>query len=403
MSTAARNLGELFRQLGPQYRLQHDLPMAHRRVMRALESCRTAVLGGHVEQCPQCAHQRISYNSCRNRHCPQCQTMDQVEWLRARQSELLPVPYFHLVFTVPEPIAELARAHSRAVFAILFRASAEALLTIARDPHHLGATPGFFSILHTWGQNLRFHPHVHCVVTGGGLSADGKQWVAARNHFLVSVRVLSRLFRRLFLAALQSAYDDHQLSSWSGELAHLADPQAWLDYLAPLAKQEWVVYAKAPFGGPQQALQYLGRYTHRVALAPERILHWDDHSVTFSYKDYRSHQPQRRRPMTVAAAEFIRRFLLHVLPPGFQRIRYYGLWTNRFRARNLARCRSILLGERSALLPTPVQLAVVAQAIVDRAARCPACHCGIMQRISVVLPLAATASFLPPAVRLDSS
>lgn len=267
MSTAARNLGELFRQLGPQYRQLHALPLPHRRVLRAIESCRTAVLGGHVEQCSACRHQRIAYNSCRNRHCPQCQTIDQLHWLQARRQELLPVNYFHLVFTVPESIATLIQSNPRPLFQALFRTSAATILTIARDPKHLGATPGFFSILHTWGQNLLFHPHIHCVVTAGGLSADRRRWIHSRPRFLVSVRVLSRLFRRLFLAALQTAYDAGQLS-FPTPLASLRHRPAWNDFLAPVRRQNWVVYAKPPFGGPEQVLAYLARYTHRVALAP---------------------------------------------------------------------------------------------------------------------------------------
>jgi len=395
---ARQNLAELFRQQGPQYRHQHALPIAHLRVMRAIESCRTAILGGHLEQCSTCAHQRIAYNSCRNRHCPQCQTMDQLEWLQARQQELLPIPYFHLVFTVPAPIAALALANPRPLFAILFRTSAAALLTIAQDPKHLGATPGFFSILHTWGQNLLFHPHVHCVVTGGGLSPDQQRWIASPPHFFLSVRVLSRLFRCLFVEALQAAYDAGELAL-PGALAPLQDPSDWEAYLEPVRRQDWVVYAQPPFGGPEQVLAYLGRYTHRVALAPQRILAWNEHSVTFRYKDYRSAEPQRQRAMTVSGDEFIRRFLLHVLPGGFQRIRYYGLWTNRYRAAHLQRCRALLAGgERSELLPSPDQLQTLAQTIVQTAARCPCCQHGVMVPIGLI----AAARWAVPAP-LDTS
>jgi len=390
----ALELADVFRRHGPAYRLRHSLPRAHLRVMRAIESCRTAALGGHLEQCHQCAFQRIAYNSCRNRHCPKCQTQEKLDWLGRRNQELLPIPYFHVVFTVPQPVAEIALQNKRTLFQILFRASAQTLLTIAADPNHLGATIGFFSILHTWGQNLLFHPHVHCLVTGGGLSPDRQRWITCRPGFFLPVRVLSRLFRRLFLEALHQAHASGQLV-FHGQLESLRDPQQFADYLTPCRQQEWVVYAKPPFGGPRQVLDYLGRYTHRVALSNQRLLHLDDQQVIFQYKDYRSADPQRSRSMTLPAEEFVRRFLLHVLPDGFQRIRYYGLLANRFRAANLACCRALVYGPRSPLLPPPHDLLCLRASLLAVAARCPRCPGGIMIRIGS-LPATACVSCLPP-------
>ena len=391
-------LADIFRQHGPGYRDRHDLPLAHLKVMRAIESCRTAVLGGHVEQCGHCAHQRIAYNSCRNRHCPKCQTLAKQQWLDQRKQELLPIAYFHVVFTVPALIADIALQNKTALFQILFRASAKTLLTIAADPKHLGATIGFFSILHTWGQNLLFHPHVHCVVTGGGLSQDD-DWIACRPNFFLSVRVLSRLFRRLFLEALEQAYDKGELQ-FHGQLKDLCDPQSFARFLDPARNIEWVVYAKPPFGGPEQVIDYLGRYTHRIAISNQRLLSFDNGQVTFQYKDYRSAHPQRSRQMTLEADEFVRRFLLHVIPAGFQRIRHYGLLANRFRAENLACCRQLLVGPRSELLPEPLQLEEVQTRIVESAARCPLCKVGFMVRVSEVLPIRWSS---PPPLAPDTS
>lgn len=397
MQRPALELADIFRQQGPRFRARHALPRAHLRVMRAIETCRTAVLGGHVERCGHCAHQRIAYNSCRNRHCPKCQTLAKLQWLQQRKQELLPIPYFHLVFTVPPAIAAIALQNKRALFQILFRTSAATLLTIAADPKHLGATVGFFSILHTWGQNLLFHPHIHCVVTGGGLSPD-HHWIATRPRFLLSVRVLSRLFRRLFLEALLQAYADGKLE-FHGQLQPLRDPAAWHQHLAPARQTEWVVYSKPPFGGAQQVIEYLGRYTHRVALSNQRLLAFQQEQVTFQYKDYNSADPQRSRQMTLSADEFLRRFLLHVLPDGFQRIRHYGLFTNRYRARNLALCRQLLLGPRSKLLPTTLQITAVLARILKPAARCPQCQVGVMIRIGQFPPI----RWGTPATALDSS
>ncbi len=277
--------------------------------------------------------------TCRNRHCPKCQSLARAQWLDDRQADLLPVPYFHVVFTVPEPIAAIAFQNKRVVYDILFQATADTLRTIAADSRHLGATLGFIAILHTWGQTLVHHPHLHCVVPGGGLPLDGKRWVACRPGFFLPVQILSRLFRRLFLARLKDTFDAGALRFFSS-LAHLAEPDAFLRYLADSRCTEWVVYAKEPFGGPRQVLDYLGRYTHRVAISNNRLLELTDEQVTFRWKDYR--HPAKPRAMSLPAHEFIRRFLLHVLPRGFQRIRHYGLLSNRLRERGLADCRRLL-------------------------------------------------------------
>jgi len=334
-------VADLFRCYGADYRQKHGASMsvAQRRVMTAIELCRTAVLGGHLEQCDHCGHQRNAYNSCANRHCPKCQSLARAKWLEDRHSELLHTQYFHVVFTVPEEISAIAYHNKRQVYGILFRAAAETLRTIAADPKHLGAQIGFFAVLHTWGSNLLHHPHLHCVVSGGGLSADGSQWICCRNGFFLSVRVLSRLFRRLFLEQLCNAFDAGNLEFFSS-LESLRDPSAFRNYLAPLREVEWVIYAKRPFAGPEQVLDYVGRYTHRVAISNNRLLDIAEGKVSFRYKDYR-HEAQQKT-MTLQAEEFIRRFLLHVLPEGFQRIRYYGFLANRYRQQKLARCRDLL-------------------------------------------------------------
>jgi hypothetical protein len=334
-------VADVFRRYGEAYRQEHgaSLSMAQRRVMTAIEVCRTAVLGGHLEQCDHCGHQRNAYNSCSDRHCPKCQSFARFKWLQDRESELLNTQYFHVVFTLPQQIATMAYQNKRELYGILFRATAETLLTIAADPKHLGAKIGFFVVLHTWGQNLLHHPHLHCVVTGGGLSADSSQWISCRVGFFLSVWVLSRLFRRLFLEYLLKAFDAGKLQFFSS-LESLTDRSSFLDYLAPLREAEWVVYAKRPFAGPEQVLDYVGRYTHRVAISNNRLLDIAEGKVTFRYKDYR-HDAQNKT-MRLEAEEFIRRFLLHVLPEGFQRIRYYGFLANRYREQKLAHCRELL-------------------------------------------------------------
>src|ERR1700737_3868671 len=334
-------VADVFRRYGEAYRQEHgaSLSVAQRRVMTAIEVCRTAVLGGHLEQCDHCGHQRNAYNSCSDRHCPKCQSFARFKWLEQRQADLLNTQYFHVVFTLPQQIATIAYQNKRELYGILFKATAQTLLPTAADPKHMGAEIGFFAVLHTWGQNLLHHPHLHCVVTGGGLSADGSQWICCRDGFFLPVRVLSRLFRRLFLEYLLNAFDAGKLEFFSS-LQSLRDSSSFLDYLAPLREAEWVVYAKRPFAGPEHVLDYVGRYTHRVAISNNRLLNIAEGKVTFRYKDYR-HDAQPKT-MTLQAEEFIRRFLLHVLPEGFQRIRYYGFLANRYRAQKLTCCRELL-------------------------------------------------------------
>jgi hypothetical protein len=381
-------LADIFRQHGEAYRQAHRLPLRQLRVMRAIEVCRTAALGGHVEQCGQCNYTRIAYNSCRGalraRHCPKCQNGERARWLAARKSELLPVEYFHVVFTVPEEVARIAFYNGEVAARILFQTAAETLLTIAGDPKHLGAAIGFFAVLHTWGQNLLYHPHVHCVVPGGGLSPGYERWVSCRPGFFLPVRVLSRLFRRLFLEALQAAFNSGELQ-FPGEIEALKEPSAFTIYLAPLKEKEWVVYAKPPFGGSVQALEYLGRYTHRVALSNQRILDVKDGQVTFQWKDYRSKHKQKSRTMTLRADEFIRRFLIHTQPPGFQRIRHYGFLANRCRKEKLTLCRRLIVHPIAQLLPQAVQCVALLAALTSSSpVRCPRCQTGMMIRLGMV-------------------
>jgi hypothetical protein len=339
-------VADIFRRHGEAFRQAHagHLGGVERRIMGAITACRTAALGGHVEQCDDCGTTRIAYNSCRNRHCPKCQGLARLQWLAARQAELLAVPYFHVVFTLPAPVGAIAFQNKAAVYAILFRAAAETLATIAADPRHLGAQLGMTMVLHTWGQTLQHHPHVHCVVPGGGPSLDGTRWVACRPGFFLPVRVLSRLFRRLFLRELENAFGAGKLRFFSN-LAHLAEPASFAERLDQLRRLDWVVYAKAPFGGPEQVLAYLGRYTHRVALANSRLTRLADGQVDFTWKDYRHHG--KTKIMTLPADEFIRRFLLHAVPDGFHRIRHVGFLANRHRTEKLALCRASLAA------PTP--------------------------------------------------
>ena len=382
MERPALEVGDVFRRYGDAYRQQHagSLSRAQLRVMTSIERCRTSALGGHIEQCDQCSYQRNAYNSCRDRHCPKCQSLARAQWIEERQAELLDTPYFHVVFTVPEEIAAIAYQNKEVVYGVLFRAASETLQTIAADPKHLGAQIGFFAVLHSWGQNLMFHPHLHCVVPGGGLSPDGTRWISCRRGFFLSVRVLSRLFRRLFLELLEKAFADGQLQFFSA-LQPLQDRQVFLRYLAPLRKRKWVVYAKRPFAGPPQVLDYVGRYTHRVAISNNRLLNIDDRQVQFRYKDYRDGSQQKT--MTLSAHEFIRRFLLHVLPEGFQRIRYYGLLGNRYRKEKLERCRQ-LLGmappeEASPAEKAPEDYRDRYEALTGSSLwECPACHRGRM-------------------------
>ena len=376
----------MFRRYGEAYRQQRgaSFSTAQRRAMTAIELCRTSALGGHVERCDSCGHQRIWYNSCRSRSCPKCQSLARAQWLEDRQADLLDTEYFHVVFTIPQEIAVIAYQNKSEVYDILFRAAADTLRTIAADPAHLGAEIGFFGMLHTWGQNLLFHPHLHFVVPGGGISSDGTRWIACRPGFFLPVRVLSRLFRGLFLAYLDKAFLVGKLTFFSS-LQHLNERSAFLRHLAPVRTAKWVVYSKPPFAGPQQVLDYVGRYTHRIAISNNRLLSIDNDKVRFRWKDYRN--GNRLGTMTLSADEFMRRFLLHILPEGFQRIRYYGFLSNRHRKQRLARCRE-LLG-----MPTPLPVACKQsddyrdryEAIVGTSLKeCPVCHHGHMVFLEVI-------------------
>jgi ssDNA-binding Zn-finger/Zn-ribbon topoisomerase 1 len=336
-------VADIFRAHGPAWREAKagHVSLGQLKVMSAIESCRTAALGGHVARCENCSHTQISYNSCRNRHCPKCQGAAAKEWLAEREAELLPVPYYHVVFTLPAAIADIAYQNKAVIYNLLFKASAETLTTIAADPKHLGARIGVLSVLHTWGSALTHHPHVHMIVPGGGISLDGEKWLSCRPGFFLPVRVLSRLFRRLFLEKLVAAHQAGELQFF-GNHAALTDAQAFAAYLAPLRNSEWVVYSKRPFGGPTEVLRYLARYTHRVAISNRRLIALDDNGVTFKWKDYRIEGCERYKVMTLATSEFIRRFLIHVLPDGFHRIRYYGLLASTTRAENIARARELL-------------------------------------------------------------
>jgi hypothetical protein len=343
LARPALEVADIFRAHGPAWRRAQagHLSLGQLKVMSAIEHCRTAALGGHVARCEKCTHIRIAYNSCRNRHCPKCQGAAAKAWLAEREAELLPVPYYHLVFTLPAAIADIAYQNKPAIYDILFKAAAETLITIAADPKHLGARIGLTAVLHSWGSALTHHPHVHMIVPGGGISLDGKRWISCRPGFFLPVRVLSRLFRRLFLEKLVAAYSAGSLHFF-GDHAPLAGRRAFAAHLAPLRKIEWVVYSKPPFGGPQAVLSYLSRYTHRVAIANSRLITLDDNAVTFRWKDYRAKGRDRQKIMTLASGEFIRRFLIHVLPSGFHRIRHYGSFANGARAEALARARELL-------------------------------------------------------------
>jgi putative transposase/transposase-like zinc-binding protein len=343
MGRPALEVADIFRTHGPAWRQAQagHLSLGQLKVMSAIEQCRTAALGGHVLRCSACDSVEVSYNSCRNRHCPKCQARAAQRWLQAREADLLPVEYYHVVFTLPAPISAIAYANKAAIYRLLFDVAAQTLLTIGADPRHLGAQIGITLVLHTWGSAMTHHPHVHGIVPGGGLSPDGEHWVACRRGFFLSVRVLSRLFRRRFLEELEKLHRVGQLRFF-GEHEGLADATAFVRWLAPLRACEWVVYAKRPFAGPQAVLAYLSRYTHRVAISNRRLVSLDERSVTFRWKDYRAKGRTRHKTMTLTADEFMRRFLLHVLPGGFHRIRHYGLIANAERRKQLAKARELL-------------------------------------------------------------
>lgn len=343
MGRLALEVADIFHTHGPAWRKaqQGHLSLGQLKVMSAIEQCRSAALGGHVLHCDGCGHDQVAYNSCRNRHCPRCQASAAKRWLQERQAELLPVDYYHVVFTLPAPISAIAYYNKAVIYRLLFEVAAETLSTIAADPKHLGAQIGATLVLHTWGSALTHHPHVHGIVPGGGLSPDGQRWIACKPGFFLPVRVLSRLFRRRFLEELKAAYVAGQLQFF-GEFAELADAKTFAKWLAPMGKCEWVVYAKRPFAGPATVLAYLSRYTHRVAISNSRLISMDETGVTFRWKDYRAKGKTRHKTMTLEPEEFMRRFLLHVLPGGFHRIRHYGLIANNARKENLALARELL-------------------------------------------------------------
>jgi hypothetical protein len=370
-------VADVIRAYGAAYLERYRPSNEQRRVLNYLVQCRTAALGGHLKKCERCGHEVPVYNSWRNRHCPKCQGAARADWLDARQQELLDVEYFHVVFTLPHELAALALQNRRAVYRMLFRAASQTLLTIARDPKHLGAEIGCLAVLHTWGQNLHAHPHLHCVVPGGGLSPDGERWVGCRDGFFLPVRVLSQLFRGKFVAQLQSAFD-HQQLGFHRSLRDLEHPKAWEAWLEPLRSKDWVVYAKPPFGGPEQVLKYLARYTHRVAISNHRLMSLQDGKVIFHWKDYP--HGNRQHVMSLDAVEFLRRFLLHVLPKGFMRIRYYGFLANRHRAEKLARARKLLhRAEPGSLSDDGAELKQAEGTLLQEAEKlelCPECKLG---------------------------
>jgi Putative transposase/Transposase zinc-binding domain len=392
-------VADIFRHHGPAWRQANTghVSLQQLKVMSAIERCRTAELGGHVARCEDCAYTTIAYNSCRNRHCPKCQGVAAKQWLADREAELLPVPYYHLVFTLPAAIADIAYQNKAVVYDLLFKVSAETMLTIAADPKHLGARTGITSVLHTWGSALTHHPHVHMIVPGGGISADGLRWVSCQSGFFLSVRVLSRLFRRLFLEKLTATHQAGRLSFF-GDHAHLADAQSFAAYLAPLRKTEWVVYAKRPFGGPEAVLAYLSRYTHRVAIANSRLIAFNEQGVTFKWKDYRLPGRDRYKRITLATDEFIRRFLIHVLPKGLHRIRHYGLFARGACAANIAHARELLAVAKPEAEPTTA-------AIDPSKPACPCC--GGRMMIIEVFARGATPQHRPTgtatAIRIDTS
>jgi hypothetical protein len=363
-------LAAIVRAHGDAYRRTHRLAPVQQTALRAIATCRTAVLGGHTETCDRCGATRQAYNSCRNRHCPKCQHAAQTAWLEARQAELLPIPYFHVVFTLPHTLNALAQGNPRVLYTALFRAAADTLLAFGRDPRHLGGTIGVTAILHTWGQNLSQHLHLHCVVTGGALAADGTQWRAAKDGFLFPVRALSVVFRAKYLDGLRHAFEAKTLTFAAGTAA-LSEPTAFAQFLAARRTEPWVVYAKRPFGGPAQVLQYLGRYTHRVAISNARLVDLVDGTVRFRWKDYADHD--RTKVMALSVPEFLRRFLLHIVPRGFVRIRYFGLLANRRRHATLDQCRGILAAPSVEPPPT-----VITAATTD-VHPCPWCGIGVMR------------------------
>ena len=397
MSEHRPEVADVFRTYGDDFLAlwERVLSRPQRKAFDDIRACRTAALGGHVDQCDQCGHCAISYNSCRNRSCPKCQAAARAQWLAEREAELLPVEYFHVVFTLPQQIARLALQNARRIYSILFRAVAETLLTIAADPKRLGAAIGFLAVLHSWGQNLHFHPHIHCVVPGGGISPDNSRWIPCRRYrksFFLPVKVLSRFFRKRFLIHLRRAFRKGKLH-FHGELESLAQPAAFEALCQKTGRVQWVVYAKRPFGGPAQVLKYLARYTHRVAISNRRLLSMQDGRVTFEWKDYAA--GNQTKTMTLEPAEFIRRFLLHVLPSGFVHIRHFGFLANRKKKQKLALCRSFLLAP-----PVVSQVSTDSPDSNDSTSeqqfrRCPVCMTGRLIRIEALSAAACACLSLP--------
>ncbi|RMG20121.1 MAG: IS91 family transposase [Bacteroidetes bacterium] len=380
---SAIEVGDIFGQHGPAFRQQHRLSMAQHKAMNAIEACRTAALGGHLDQCDSCRHVQISYNSCRNRHCPKCQGLARERWLEARKAELLEVKHFHLVFTLPHELHPLIRANEALCYNLLFQAASQTVLQLGKEKKYLHAQTGLMAVLHTWGQNLMYHPHLHCLVPAGGLSLDSTKWIHSGQKFFLPIKVMSQLFRGKFLAGLKVLFKAGKLNCL-GPLQHIEELKALNDYLRPIYQKEWIVYAKAPFGGPQQVINYLGRYTHRVAISNQRILKLEAGQVSFRYKDYR--QGNKQKILTLDAEEFIRRFLLHILPRGFHKIRYYGILATRNRKTLLAKARQLL--QQPPYTPTPKRTwqELMHQLTGVDPQRCPKCQKGSMQTKHLLLP-----------------
>jgi hypothetical protein len=380
-------VADLFRQYGNDYRKTHRLSRDQLRAMQAIEGCRTALLGGHVDQCDHCGHLVISYNSCRNRHCPKCQFLRKEHWIEARRKDLLPIPYFHVVFTLPAELNPLVLKNRKILYDLFFRSVSETLWELARDPKRLGADIGFIAIIHTWGQNLMDHPHIHCIVTGGGLSPKKERWISCRNGFFLPVKVISKLFKNKFLDYLKKSYGSGKLAFFES-MAHLKQPKAFRQFLRPLYLKQWVVYSKPPFNGVEGVLNYLSRYTHRIAISNERILRLEEGRVSFRWRDYSDGDQQKI--MTVAAEEFIRRFLLHVLPAGFVKIRHYGLLANRNRKNNITLCRKFLhccpTDTQDKKIPETWQEYLLKISGVD-VTQCPVCKKGRLFKVETLLPL----------------
>ena len=379
-------LADIFRQHGPEYRSAHSLPLHYLRVMRAVEVCRTATLGGHKDKCDSCGHIEISYNSCRNRHCPKCQILQKEKWIEARNEDLLPIQYFHVVFTIPSGLNPLVIMNQKVMYDLMFRSVSETLTELSDNPKHLGARIGFMSVLHTWGQNLMDHPHIHCVVTGGGLSLDGDRWVSCRKRFFIPVRVMSALFRGKFLAHMKSTFEAGEFIFPRG-IGHLREAHAFEMYRRQLYHKKWVVYCKPPFDGAKGVLQYLGRYTHRIAISNNRILTADNGTVNFRWRDYADGNQQKT--MTLKVDEFIRRYLLHVLPDRYVRIRHFGLLANRSRKDNITLCRE-LLGTSAVIEPNKEKKETWQEQLLRicgiDVTVCPVCREGTMSRVDELPP-----------------